>query len=325
MASLAAELERALTATMRHHRDRVPGAFPQLQRDTGEAVLVFERCRKVTPSIGGKTDLTNERMDSQSGTWRKIVYSGKRSNRGAAGIAKDRQVYARRLLCAMAIATILVLATTERVCSDVLEKVYTYSINHPKYGRIGTYINRIIDDGGHVAVNNEIDIKVKVFLAIAHSEKSKSKEIWKDGRLISFYDVTKENGQKTVVTGKAEGSRFIVDAPDGEKEAPAGIFPNNPWSKAILKAPLLLGTKTGKLYKVHAKPPIARDITLGDRNIATEYVRVLGDKQYQLWFDNRGIAVQFAEIGDHGVITFKLVDESTRHVHPGAGPAKDRS
>ena len=264
-------------------------------------------------------------MDSQSATWRKIVYSGKHSYRGTVRIAKDRLVYASRLLCAVAIATILVPATADSVHGDVFEKVYTYSINHRKYGHIGTYINRIIDDGGQITVNNEIDIKVKVFLAVAHSEESKSKETWKDGRLISFYDVTKENGRKTVVTGKAEGSKFIVDAPDGEKEAPAGIFPNNPWSKAILKAPLLLGTKTGKLYKVYPKPPVARDITLGDRNIATEYVRVFGDKQYQLWFDTRGVAVQFTEIGDHGVITFKLVDESTRRVDSGAGQMKDKS
>jgi hypothetical protein len=210
------------------------------------------------------------------------------------------------------------------VQGDVPEKVYTYTINHPTHGDIGTYRNNIVDDGSRIAVRNEINVQVKVLLIVAHKETSKSEEIWKGGRLISFSGETQENGKKTVVTGEAEGSKFVVEAPDGQKEAPASVFPNNPWSKDILKASVLLGTKSGKLYDVHAAPAEKREITVGGRSVMTEYVRVDGDAQYELWFDERGIAVKFAEFGEHGKITFSLVSETAEPARAAAGSAADK-
>lgn len=235
-----------------------------------------------------------------------------------------RAAFAGRLLGVVAIASVLMPATTGGVRGDVPEKVFTYSINHPTHGDIGRYRNSILDDGTKIEVNNEINVQVKVLLIVAHRETSKSEEIWKDGRLISFNGETQENGKKTVVTGEAEGSKFVVEAPDGQKEAPAGVFPNNPWSKDILKASVLLGTKSGKLYNVHAAPAEKREIKLGDRSITTDYVRVDGDAQYELWFDERGIAVKFAEIDEHGKITFNLISESAQPARAAAGSVGDK-
>jgi len=218
-----------------------------------------------------------------------------------------------------AVGAVLLPAATGGVYGDVPEKIYTYSITHPKHGEIGTYSNRILDDGARIAVENEIRVQVKVLLVVAHDEKSKSKEIWKNGRLISFSGVTQENGKKTVVTGEAEGSKFVVEAPDGQKEAPSTVFPNNPWSKAILNATVLLGTKSGKLYRVQAGPPETRAISVGGRPVTTEYIHVSGDAQYELWFDARGVAVKFTEIDENGVITFNLVNES---IQPSSASAK---
>lgn len=228
----------------------------------------------------------------------------------------------KRILGALAVGAMFMPASTGGVHGDVPEKVFTYTIVHPKHGDIGTFTNRILDDGKQIAVNNEIEVQVKVLLIVAHSETSKNEEIWKDGRLVSFSGVTKENGKETIVTGEADGPRFVVEAPDGQKEAPAGVFPNNPWSKAILKAKVLLGTKSGKLYNVHAATAEARDIKLGDRTVTTEYVRVGGDAQYELWFDKRGVAVKFAEIAEHGLITFRLVDESVRPASAAGEPSR---
>ena len=239
---------------------------------------------------------------------------------GRAALAGRRgRAVVGRIASVAATVAVLMPAATGGVQGDVPEKIYTYSIIHPTHGDIGTYSNKILDDGARIAVKNEIQVQVKVMLIVAHAETTKSEEIWKDGRLISFSGVTQENGKKTVVTGEAEGSKFVVEAPDGQREAPASVFPNNPWSKAILKASVLLGTKSGKLYKVHAEPAETRDIKVGDRSVSTEYVRVQGDAKYELWFDERGIAVKFAEIGEHGVITFNLVSET---VQPASAAAK---
>lgn len=236
---------------------------------------------------------------------------------------KRRQVsrYCARFFGVAAMGLAFLPAATGGVHGDVPEKIYTYSVNHPKYGDIGTFKNSILDDGTEISVRNEIDVQVKVLLVVAHKENTKSEELWKQGRLVSFSGTTQENGKKTVVTGEAEGNKFLVEAPDGTKVAPATVYPNNPWSKAILKASVLLGTKTGRLYNVRAEPGESRSVDLKGRSVQTEYYRVDGDARYELWFDDRGIAVKFTEVDHYGKITFELVDESIRPASAQAKPS----
>ena len=225
---------------------------------------------------------------------------------------------ALRVLALAALGCGVLPATTAGLRSDVPEKIYTYSINHPTHGKIGTYRNIIVDDGAQVSVRNEIRVEVKILLVVAHQEVSDSREIWKQGRLVSFSGVTQENGKKTEITGEAEGQKFVVETPNGHKEAPASVFPNNPWSKNILNAKVLLGTKSGKLYNVHTGPGEAREVKVGEKAVPVEYFRVDGDAKYELWFDKRGIAVKFTEIDDKGVITFNLVEETVQPANSAA-------
>lgn len=217
-----------------------------------------------------------------------------------------------RALALAALGCAVLPATTAGVRSDVTEKVYTYSVIHPTHGKIGTYRNRVVDDGKQTTVRNEIRVEVKILLVVAHEETSDTREVWKQGRLVSFSGVTQENGKKTTVTGEADGSKFLVETADGSKEAPADVYPNNPWSKKILSAKMLLGTKSGKLYRVHASSGEPRDVQLGERTVPTEYYRVEGDATYELWFDKRGIAVKFSETDHNGLITFNLIEETVQ-------------
>ena len=222
------------------------------------------------------------------------------------------------MLALAALGCAILPATTASLRSDVPEKVYTYSVNHPTHGKIGTYRNRIVDDGAEISVRNEIRVEVKVLLVVAHQESSDTHEVWKQGRLVSFSGVTQENGKRTTVTGEADGSKFLVETPAGRKEAPADVYPNNPWSKKILNAKVLLGTKSGKLYHVHIGTGETRKIEVGGKTVQTEYFRVDGDAKYELWFDKRGIAVRFSETDHNGLITFDLVEETVRPANSAA-------
>lgn len=225
-----------------------------------------------------------------------------------------------RVLVLAALGCVALPATTASLRSDVPEKIYTYSVNHPTHGKIGTYRNRIVDDGTQISVRNGIRVEVKVLMVVAHKESSDTRETWRDGRLVSFSGVTLENGKKTTVTGEANGSKFMVEAPDGSKAAPADVRPNNPWSRDILKAKVLLGTKSGRLYRVHTGPGEAETIQVGERTIPTEHFKVGGDATYELWFDKRGVAVKFSETDHNGLITFNLIEESTGPAGSAAAP-----
>jgi hypothetical protein len=225
---------------------------------------------------------------------------------------------ALRALSLAAVGCAILPATTAGVHGDVPQKTYIYSVNHPTHGNIGTYRNSIVDSGAQVVVRNEIRVQVKILVVVAHEEASDSRETWRNGRLVSFSGVTQENGKKTAVSGEAEGPKFVVETPQGPKEAPASVYPSNPWSRAILKAKVLLGTKSGNLYRVHTGAGEPRTVVVGEKTIPTEYFKVEGDAQYELWFDERGVAVKFTEIDKNGVITFNLVEETVQPANASA-------
>jgi hypothetical protein len=250
-------------------------------------------------------------------------HSGKKFQRGG-GRMRRRGYAALRALSLAAVGCAILPATTAGVHGDVPEKVYTYSVQHPTHGDIGTYRNSIVDSGAQLVVRNEIRVQVKVLVVVVHEEASDSRETWRRGRLVSFSGVTQENGKKTAVTGEAEGSKFVVETPQGPKEAPASVYPSNPWSTAILKAKILLGTKSGNLYRVHTGAGEPRDVVVGGKTVPTEYFKVDGDARYELWFDERGIAVKFTEIDKNGVITFNLVEESVQPANASAATSAPR-
>ncbi len=205
---------------------------------------------------------------------------------------------------------------TGGVQGDVPEKVLTYAVHHSTHGKIGTYTNFIRDTGAEATVRNEFRVQVKVLLVVAHKEIGSSKETWRNGRLVSFESKTQENGEKTGVHGRANGEKFVIESPSGSREAPADVFPNNPWSKDILKAKVLLGTKSGTLYNVSASEGVKKDLEFAGKTVSADYFLVDGDAKYELWFDERGVPLKFSEIGDKSVITFKLDEKQPTDATP---------
>jgi hypothetical protein len=63
---------------------------------------------------------------------------------------------------------------------------------------------------------------------------------------------------------------------------------------------------------------------VGGKTVPTEYFKVDGDARYELWFDERGIAVKFTEIDKNGVITFNLVEESVQPANASAATSAPR-
>lgn len=236
-------------------------------------------------------------------------------------LAERREAPARRVgrigrssraagfLASLVGACLMMPGLTGGVHGDIPEKVLTYAVHHPTHGNIGTYTNIIRDTGAEVSVRNEFRVQVKVLLVVAYKEIGSSKETWKNGRLVSFESKTQENGKKIGVNGRADGEKFVIETPNGPREAPADVYPNNPWSMNILKASVLLGTKSGSLYNVSASEGVKKDLEFAGETVSTDYFLVDGDAKYELWFDKRGVPLKFTEIGDKATISFKLVEK----------------
>ena len=225
-------------------------------------------------------------------------------------VLRSASVKLAAFVAALGTACLLLPSAIGSVQGDVPDRVFTYSVHHPIHGEIGSYTNHIKDTGDEVSVRNEIRIVVKILFAVAHAQNGDNTEVWRNGRLVSYQGVTKENGEEIKITGRADGKQFVIETPEGRVEAPAHVSPNNPWSMGILKASVLMGTKSGSLYRVQVTGGEKRTVKVGAREVETRYYKVDGDAQYELWFDDRGIPVKFTDRRENGLITFKLVEDA---------------
>jgi Domain of unknown function (DUF6134) len=172
-------------------------------------------------------------------------------------------------------------------------QVYTYAVEHPTFGRIGTYTNVIERSGDRTHVSSVLHTAVRILGFVVYSQDAKRSEEWRRGRLISFRSVTTTDGKSLGVTGVARGNTFVITTPAGTTVAPADVRPSNPWTPAILKAHVMMSTKTGLIEDVQ--------VTGGDETAATfdGTTRMLhrylidGRKRGVVWLDNHGVPIAF--------------------------------
>lgn len=111
------------------------------------------------------------------------------------------------------------------------------------------------DMAGHVVVEHETKLEVRIFFATAYALEHHSTEIWEGFSLKSVRSRTILNGEESLVEGVAAEEGFRVQAEEGEWVVPAGAVTSDSfWLAAAMKAPTVVNTRTGDM----ASPEIAR-------------------------------------------------------------------
>lgn len=179
-----------------------------------------------------------------------------------------------------------------------------YQIHHSKYKNIGKHSLTFSRSGKDVTVDVSVKIKVKILFITAHSLVSDRKETWRGGQLVGYTAHTRENKELIDVSARAEGTKFIVEGPDGKAEANGPVFPTNPWNPDIVKAKLLMDTKTGKLLKVSIAAAGEDSVEVAGKAVKTRKYAISGDMERELWFDTNGNLIRFRFVKDGKTLTF---------------------
>jgi hypothetical protein len=184
-----------------------------------------------------------------------------------------------------------------------------YQVQHSKHGNVGTYTNTIEENAGTTTVKTQGRMKVSVLGIPAYRQEFDRVERWKGPQLVNFNGVTTENGKRTEVTGAAQGNQFKLSTPSGIVIAPADVKMANPWSEAILGADAMVAPQEGKVEKVSVTGGEMVPVAINGHNIMTRHYQVLrlgGPKRYEIWFDDQGIPVRFADVSPSETVTFNL-------------------
>lgn len=183
---------------------------------------------------------------------------------------------------------------------------YTYRIDHPDYGRIGTYSNRITREGDLTTVETQVRIAIKLAFVTVYRLEADRRETWRDGRLVAYSGVMEKNGKTTRIEGRAEGERFVIDGPKGRIVGPAGVWPANPWSPAIIDAEAIMATATGRLYEPRIRNDGEDSIEVDGRRLPARHYAIVTREPHEIWFDSAGRLLRFTTVENGDVVTLSL-------------------
>jgi Family of unknown function (DUF6134) len=187
---------------------------------------------------------------------------------------------------------------------------YEYRIDHPTYGDIGTYVNVVRQSGAETEVDSELRIAVKVLGIVVYRQEASRVERWRGDKLVSFDGTTVTNGDKIELHGERRDDGFVLKTPAGQVMAPASVHPSNPWSPAVLKADVMMSTRTGRIMTVTVKGGEERTVTLAGHPMRLRQYEVVGEKHQFVWFDGRGCPVGFRTEEEGATVDFVLVRRS---------------
>lgn len=208
----------------------------------------------------------------------------------------------RRLLSLLAVLGLSIAAVP--ACAG--EAVYSYDVVHPFYGEIGTFTESIVRSGNTTRIDSKLRIAVRVLGIVVHREDGEHTEIFHGDRLVSLVSSTITNGIRLDVRGEAQGSHFIVTSPAGVLEGPADIAPSDPWVLRGLGVGIVVSTKTGRIIPTRVTGGEAATISLQGVTVATRHFMARGERQQEIWMNDRDVPVMFRSVENGTAIDFIL-------------------
>ena len=197
-------------------------------------------------------------------------------------------------------AVLLVLAPGPGAAEESVRRL-VFDVVHEDYGNIGSFEQTIRrEDSGRIEVDGRFEVAVDILGLTLFRRVSERREVWEDGRLVKFSAETDDDGTTLTVSGQANGPGFRVEGPDGTGEAPANVWPTDPFSSAVRGAGALLGAERGALFEVELVEE-SEGAAPGDPTGApVRRIVLAGDRPRTLWFDAAGylLAMRFSARGD---------------------------
>ena len=149
-------------------------------------------------------------------------------------------------------------------------------------------------------------IAVKIAFVTAYRYEHSETQSWKGNQLVSFHSSTDANGTSHDVSASVAGGKVALVV-DGEATvAPKGIMPASVWTTEIAKRPQLFDPGDGKRMSVRGQTLGGENVVLNGAPHQLEHVKLTGQFDRDLWFDEQGLVKMVMRGTDNSVITSQL-------------------
>ena len=114
---------------------------------------------------------------------------------------------------------------------------------------IGKHIFSFKKSDEQLAVESEINFKIKKFGIVLYKYHVKGTEIYKEGKLIKFNSKTNQNGKEKYVNMELENGQHIIDGSSYQGKAPIDYLLGTWWNHNIVKAKAQISAVSGRIIK----------------------------------------------------------------------------
>ncbi|HEV7369235.1 DUF6134 family protein [Arenibaculum sp.] len=150
---------------------------------------------------------------------------------------------------------------------------------------LGRHRVEIRTDGDVTRVKTEIDFHVSLAFLTVYRLRHTSREVWRDGLLVSLDSQTNDNGQEHAVQARATRRGLVVEGPAGRSVVPAETMTTGSyWHPGVIAAERLIDTRTGRILEVTARRVATERIRAGGRTVEADRYRIDGDIKLNLWY-----------------------------------------
>ena len=198
--------------------------------------------------------------------------------------------------------------------------VYTYSVLHPLYGKIGTYTDTIERSAETTRIEGCLRIAVKVLGLVAYRMESNTTEIMHGDRLVSLRSDTDKDGLQLEVHGEARGDQFLVSGTGGSFAGPANIAPTDPWVLKRAGEKTVVFTDTGRIFNVLISGGEYETVSVNGASVSARHFVIMGLRRQEVWLDGREIPIMFRIVEDGTPVDFVLQGPTAEPVMASAPP-----
>jgi Family of unknown function (DUF6134) len=167
---------------------------------------------------------------------------------------------------------------------------------------IGRHLLTFTPNRTGLGVDILIELEVKFAFITLYRYRHTNRELWEDGRLVSFASHTDDNGTAHRVEARRQGDVILVESAGGRVEAPGDAMPSTYWHRRFLDAPVWIDTQVGRLLSCKVAPTGPEQVLAAGRNLPADGFAVTGDLTLDLWYaKDHWVKLHFAGSDGSGI------------------------
>jgi hypothetical protein len=221
-------------------------------------------------------------------------------------LGRIRDRWPAALLMAVFGAAALLLAPLAHAGGEPRPGFYQYSIHHTLFGEIGRQTIQLSRQGRDVIVTMEARVKIRILFVTLLRLHTRGREVWRNGRMIAFEGRSEEDGETISVSAMAAPKGMMIKGPKGMANIAGPVALANPWSRAVLDAPIVIEPTSGSLLSIRAEAAGNHWIEASGRAMKARKYVVTGDMEADIWFAGDGTFSRMEFFKAGGRVTIAL-------------------